>query len=64
MYGIKYDYVWLQLFGLSQVVDLDVTPGGLAVSCDSLGKMKVWTTDNGEVRVSGVSCVELLYNLS
>ena len=50
---------------LSQVVDLDVTPGGLAVSCDSLGKMKVWTTDNGEVRVSGVSCVELLLcNLS
>ncbi|KAI0222285.1 Proteasomal ATPase-associated factor 1 [Lamellibrachia satsuma] len=32
------------------VVDLAVTPGGLAVSCDSLGKMKVWTTDKGEVR--------------
>ena len=34
-----------------QVLSLDVTPGGLAVSSDSEGKLKVWTTTNGEIRV-------------
>ena len=34
------------------VESMDVTPGGLAVSCDNAGKLKVWTTDNGETRVS------------
>ncbi|KAK3596932.1 hypothetical protein CHS0354_002499 [Potamilus streckersoni] len=29
---------------------LDVTPGGLGVSSDSEGKLKIWQTENGEVR--------------
>ena len=33
------------------VESLDVTPGGLAVSCDTTGKLKVWTTDSAETRV-------------
>lgn len=33
------------------MTSLDVTPGGLGVSADSEGKLKIWQTDNGEVRV-------------
>lgn len=33
-----------------QVACLDVTPGGLAASCDTDGHLLVWTTDNGEPR--------------
>ncbi|XP_063404117.1 proteasomal ATPase-associated factor 1-like [Mytilus trossulus] len=32
------------------VTSLDVTPGGLGVSADSEGKLKVWETSNGIVR--------------
>ncbi len=38
-----------------QVTDVDVTKGGLAVSCDTNKTMKIWTTNNGEVRVSEAS---------
>jgi len=31
---------------------MDVTPGGLGVSCDTEGKLKLWLTESGEVRVS------------
>ena len=31
---------------------MDVTSEGLGVSCDSAGKLRIWQTDNGEVRVS------------
>ena len=34
-----------------QVTDLDVTNGGLAVSCDTRGSFKIWQSNNGEVRV-------------
>jgi len=34
-----------------KVTCVDVTAGGLAVSCDTDGHLLVWTTDNGEVRV-------------
>jgi len=34
-----------------KVACLDVTPGGLAASCDTDGNLLVWTTDNGEPRV-------------
>ncbi|RUS83784.1 hypothetical protein EGW08_008442, partial [Elysia chlorotica] len=33
-----------------QVVCLDATPGGLGVSSDSEGKLKLWQTNTGEVR--------------
>ncbi|CAL1543217.1 unnamed protein product [Lymnaea stagnalis] len=33
-----------------QVTCLNTTSGGLGVSCDSEGKLKVWQTSNGEVR--------------
>ncbi|KAK7497180.1 hypothetical protein BaRGS_00011474 [Batillaria attramentaria] len=29
---------------------VDVTPGGLGVSCDTAGNLRVWQTDNGEIR--------------
>ncbi|XP_064628952.1 proteasomal ATPase-associated factor 1-like [Lineus longissimus] len=32
------------------VACLDVTPGGLAVSCDTDGKLILWETENGEIR--------------
>ena len=35
-----------------QIYSMDVTPGGLAVSSDSEGKLKIWETANGTVRVS------------
>ena len=30
---------------------MDVTTGGIGVSCDTEGKLKIWTTNNGEIRV-------------
>ncbi|GFN97619.1 proteasomal ATPase-associated factor 1-like [Plakobranchus ocellatus] len=33
-----------------QVVSIDTTPGGLGVSSDSEGKLKLWQTNTGEVR--------------
>ncbi|GFR72217.1 proteasomal ATPase-associated factor 1-like, partial [Elysia marginata] len=33
-----------------QVICLDTTPGGLGVSSDSEGKLKLWQTNTGEVR--------------
>ena len=35
-----------------QIYSMDVTSGGLAVSSDSEGKLKIWETANGTVRVS------------
>jgi len=40
------------MYGIyTKVACLDVTPGGLATSCDTDGHLLVWTTENGEVRV-------------
>ncbi|KAK0064568.1 proteasomal ATPase-associated factor 1 [Biomphalaria pfeifferi] len=33
-----------------QVTGLDTTLGGLGVSCDSEGKLKIWQTSDGEIR--------------
>jgi len=41
----------LSLSYYTKVTCLDVTPGGLATSCDTDGHLLVWTTNNGEVRV-------------
>ena len=35
-----------------QVHCLDVTAGGLGVSSDSEGQLKVWETQTGDIRVS------------
>ena len=43
--------VTLNLRCFIKVTCLDVTPGGLAASCDTDGHLVVWTTDNGELRV-------------
>lgn len=39
------------LICLIKVVSLDVTGGGLGMSADSEGKLRLWQTDTGEVRV-------------
>ena len=44
-----------------QVGCVDVSTGGLAVSCDTDGKLKVWTTDTGEIRVSSRASLALLF---
>jgi len=41
----------LNLLCSTKITCLDVTPGGLAASCDTDGHLLVWTTDKGEVRV-------------
>jgi len=43
--------ILLNLMCCTKVTCLDVTPGGLAASCDTDGHLLVWTTENGEVRV-------------
>ena len=43
---------WVTTFLFWQVQCLDVSSGGLGVSCDTVGKLRIWQTDNGEVRVS------------
>ena len=47
--------------GRKAVESMDVTPGGLAVSCDNNGKLTVWTTDNGETRVSYAQTYQRLF---
>ena len=37
---------------------MDVTPGGIGVSCDTEGKLKIWTTNNGEIRVGDKKIVK------
>ena len=37
---------------------IDSTSGGLGVSADSEGKLKVWQTDSGEVRVSVMNYIQ------
>ena len=49
MPGIYYIVFVLLFF---QIYSMDVTSGGLAVSSDSEGKLKIWETANGTVRVS------------
>ena len=41
------------------MVSLDATPGGLGVSADTDGKLRLWQTDTGEVRVGNCVCVQV-----
>lgn len=41
------------------MVSLDATPGGLGVSADTEGKLRLWQTDTGEVRVGNCVCVKV-----
>ena len=46
---LSFDPVYVT--AMIQVISMDVSPGGLAVSSDMQGNVNVWTTNNGEVRV-------------
>ena len=37
-----------------------MTPGGLGVSADTEGKLRLWQTDTGEVRVGNCVCVKVV----